>query len=290
MGKDSSSRRDNNAEKIVLFKKNGYEIFEDTKSKIRFANLSNIDKHLETVYSDNYFFEGGAGYPNYLDEKEALYNSGIKYAKILEKYTSPGRVLDVGCAAGFYLKGFEKCGWNCFGVEPNDTMASYGRKELNLNIVTGDLETFKTDEKFDLINLIEVIGSFHDINTAMQNVENLLKTNGLVLVESWDVNSKVARFFGKSWHEYCPPSVIRWFSDKTLTNLFNDYGFELIGKGRPSKKIKGKHALEIISKNTPKFFLKNSIFNFFNSILGKATLTYPPLDLKWYIFKKTGDN
>ncbi len=278
--------QDCNEEKIILFEKNGYPIYECTKCDLRFSKLKDINNHLANVYSDDYFFAGGAGYPNYLEERKELYSSGLKYAKIISKFTTPGKVLDVGCAAGFYLKGFEKTGWKCLGIEPNDTIASYGRKELGLDIVTGDLESFESDEKFDLINLIEVIGSFHNLHKAMLKISDLSNKGGLVLVESWDHSSKVARFFGKSWHEYCPPSVINWFTDKSLNELFDSHGFDVIATGRPSKKIKGKHALEIVAKNSPEFIFKKQIFNFLRFTVGKITLAYPPLDLKWYIFKK----
>ncbi|MEI9958244.1 MAG: class I SAM-dependent methyltransferase [Ferruginibacter sp.] len=109
--------------------------------------------HLEETYSDGYFFDGKEGYPNYLEEKDLLYKSGIKYTKVMSKYMKPGKVLDVGCAAGFILKAFEERGWQCYGIEPNETMAAYGRTTLNLNIKTGGMETFNPDEKFDLIKL-----------------------------------------------------------------------------------------------------------------------------------------
>ncbi len=284
--KNCISIKDCKEEKVLLFEKNGYPIYECKKCKLRSSKLKDTSNHLANVYSDDYFFAGGAGYPNYLDEKKELYNSGLKYAKIVSKFIKPGKVLDVGCAAGFYLKGFEESGWKCLGIEPNETVASYGRKELNLDIITGDLESLQTEEKFDLINLIEVIGSFHDLNAAMQKVQTLAKQEGLVLVESWDHSSKVARLFGTNWHEYCPPSVINWFTDETLSELFNYYGFDLVTTGRPSKKIKVSHALEIVDKNSPKFIFKEKAFKFLKYTMGKITVPYPPLDLKWYIFKK----
>jgi SAM-dependent methyltransferase len=165
-------------------------------------------------------------------------------------------------------------------------MAAYGRDELNLKIQTGSLETFESKEKFDLINLIQVVGSLYDLDKSISSINGLLKPEGLVLVESWDRNSLVARMMGKNWHEYCPPSVISWFSDKTLTQLFAYYGFDLIGKGRPVKKININHGLTLLDESFPSFFLKKQLLKFFSRTIGKYDVRYPPVDLKWYLFKK----
>ena len=216
MKKVCSSFLECTEERVSLFTKKGYLIKECKTCGHRFTEIKDLNSHLAESFSDDYFFEGKDGYPNYLEEKEMLYRSGVKFTRIISKYAKPGKVLDVGCAAGFILKAFEKAGWECYGIEPNDTMASYGRKELGLDIRTGGMETFNPDQKFDLINLIEVIGSLYDLDKAMQNVKQLSKPGGLVLVESWDMNCLAARFFGASWHKYCPPSVVHWFSDDTL--------------------------------------------------------------------------
>lgn len=286
MKKVCTSFLDCNEEKVSLFTKKGYVIKECKTCGHRFTDIKDLEKHLAEAYSDDYFFEGKDGYPNYLEEKDMLYRSGVKFTRIISKYTKPGRVLDVGCAAGFILKAFKDAGWESYGVEPNDTMAAYGRKELGLDIRTGGMETFNSDQKFDLINLIEVIGSLYDLDKAMQNVSALCKQGGLVLVESWDMNCLAARFFGANWHEYCPPSVVHWYSDKTLNQLFNYYGFEIIAQGRPSKKINLKHGLAIIAENSSRSKLKKRFFNFLSRTLGGIAVPYPPVDVKWYLFKK----
>lgn len=274
-------------EKQIVFSKKGYNISQCTACLHRFTSVNDVASHLDSTYSDSYFFEGKEGYPNYLEEKNMLYASGEKYTRIISRYIKPGKVLDVGCAAGFILKAFADKGWECYGVEPNETMAKYGRNELGLNIHTGGLETFNESSQFDLINLIQVIGSFYDLDAAMQNLAKLSKKDGLVMVESWDRDSFAARFFGNNWHEYCPPSVIHWYNDKTLQQLFSYYGFELIKKGRPSKKINLKHGLAIIAENSSRSKLKKNIFSFLSRTLGNLSVPYPPVDVKWYLFRKT---
>ncbi len=273
-------------ERVVLFQKKGYPIKECKQCGHRYAEIVEGSNHVLQVYTDEYFLGGSAGYPDYLKDEKILVDRGERYAKKLEKFTPPGRILDVGCASGFILKGFENKGWICQGIEPNDTMASYGREQLNLNIHTGNLETFQSVEKFDLITLIQVVGHLYNLDKALSNISNLLKPDGFVLVESWNMKSTVARMLGKNWAEYSPPSVIHWFSDKTLTQLFEYYGFELIKSGRPVKQISVRHALALFSEKSPKFIFKRPLINNFNRAFGGITLRYPPVDLKWYLFKK----
>jgi len=275
-----------NGEKKFLFEKNDYKILECEKCRQRFSGIKDFKNHITGVYSDDYFFEGKAGYPNYLKGKEMLYEYGKSYAAIVSKFMKPGKVLDVGCAAGFILKGFIESGWKGVGIEPNNTMASYGKRELNLNIQTGSLETFESEEKFDLIDMIQVIGHFYEMNEVMQKLKTNLAEHGMVLVESWNMESGYANLMGKNWHEYSPPSVIRWFSDDTLCNLFEKIGFRLVAKGFPPKKINISHALSLIDEKTFYFPLKKWLFRFLNSIFGKLNLYYPLRDLKWYLFKQ----
>lgn len=274
-------------EKKILFNIKGYDILECKTCGHRFYKLDNQDIHLDDVYSNSYFFEGGDGYPNYLEEKEILINHGTYYANLISKYLpAQGSVLDVGCAAGFILKGFEKRGWVVKGIEPNQTMVAYGKKELGLDLNHGNLESYQDENNFDLISMIQVIGHFKDLDKALKNVCTLLKPFGFVLVESWNRDSLLSRLLGKHWHEYSPPSVIHWFSDKTLINLFEFYGFKLVDKGRPLKRINLKHAISLIVRKFPNFFLKQKIINFFNEKAGKLNVIYPPLDIKWYLFQK----
>jgi SAM-dependent methyltransferase len=273
-------------EKRMLFIKNGYPVMDCITCHRRFSEIQEGTSHLSTVYSDKYFFEGKDGYPNYLNEKEILTNYGIYYAKILERFAKPGKILDVGCAAGFILNGFESMGWEPYGIEPNETMASYGRNTFKLNIQTGSLENFQSAIKFDLVSLIQVIGHFYQVEKALENISNLLDPNGIVLVESWNMKSLIARILGKYWHEYSPPSVINWFSDKSLMELFKAYGFELIDSGYPAKQINLKHALSLLEKNSTNLLFRDKIFRFLTNSLGNLTLIYPPVDLKWYIFRK----
>lgn len=275
-----------NKDKFPFLSKHGFTIYECKNCGHRFSEISNCDDHINSVYSDSYFFKGQQGYPNYLDQKEILLKYGRNYSRILSKYINPGKIFDVGSAAGFILKGFEENGWHCTGIEPNHRMAEFGREALNLDIKTGDLESYHTNETYNVVSLIQVIGHLHNLDTAVDKIKHLLNAGGLVIIESWDMDSIYAKLMGRHWHEYSPPSVINWFSDKTLSALFANRGFTLLAKGRPSKKISIRHGISLLKSTTPNFLSKDNVLGFFEKRLGHFTIPYPPFDLKWYIFKK----
>jgi SAM-dependent methyltransferase len=273
-------------EKRFFFTKDGFDVMECTKCGHQFAEISDRPTHVSRVYSDNYFFGGHAGYPNYLEERDLLIRCGVRYGKLVAKYTNPGELLDVGCAAGFILKGFQQTGWNVHGIEPNNTMASYGRQNLRLDIETATLESFTSASKYDLITLIQVIGHFYDLDKAIMNAVQLLKEDGMILVESWNRNSIPARIFGRYWQEYSPPSVVHWFSDESLESLFHYYGCEQVANGLPTKRISLNHAISLLETKMPNWVFRKSVFASIRRAFGNLTFYYPPIDLKWYLFKR----
>ena len=158
-------------------------------------------------------------------------------------------------------------------------MAKFGSEKLGLDVRQGSLESFKTDEKFDLISMIQVVAHFYDPRTAFETAANLLKEDGLLLIESWNRESFSARIFGKNWHEYSPPSVLQWFSLNGLTKFLKEFGFEKLAHGRPSKKISGEHAKSLL-----KYRLGDNPL--LKLIPSKINFPYPSEDLFWALYQK----
>ncbi len=242
--------------------------------------------HVASVYSDAYFTEGGAGYPDYVAEGDMLRKHGRRYARILSRHASPGRVLDVGAAAGFILQGLVDGGWSGIGVEPNDRMAAYARTELGLDVRTGALETVEVDEQFDLVSLIQVIAHFVDPSTAFRRVAELTRPSGLCLVETWNRRSLTARLFGRNWHEYSPPSVLHWFAPDDLRALAARHGFEEIARGRPKKRISGAHARSLVRHKLEGRVIGAPLRWCAALIPDRLPIPYPAEDLFWTLFRR----
>lgn len=273
--------------KKLVFIKGKYRILECEVCGLRYTNPNlTLNDHLKDVYNDDYFFGGMDGYPDYFKEKDILIKQGEHYAKIVGEFCKPGTLLDVGAAAGFLMKGFENKGWNVTGIEPNKTMVDYGKTELDLDIIQDSFELYEFDKTYDLLSLIQVIGHFYDLSGALTKLSNIVKPDGYLLVESWDMKSIYAKILGKNWHEYSPPSVLNWFSKRTLKLCLEDEGFVHIKTGTPNKKISLNHAITLFDQKYPHLKLGTRIIE---KIIGSkdVTIHYPPLDVFWSVFKKT---
>ncbi len=245
------------------------------------------ESHIANTYTNNYFFGGGAGYPNYFDEKQILIQHGHRYANILGNFIpKKGNVLDVGCAAGFILKGLIAGGWKGHGIEPNAKMAEYARSRLGLDVTNGVIESYRAKKKHDLVCLIQVIAHIIDPHKTLEVIRNLLTQESCVLVETWDSRSWTAKFFGKHWHEYSPPSVLHWFSRDSLDYLFNRNKFKRIATGRPFKKISLKHASSLIAYKIKDLPCASHAEKILKRIFHKSTIPYPAEDLFWALYKK----
>lgn len=268
------------SESKFAFEAKGFALRDCLQCTHRFTALAADETHVAAVYDDSYFAGGGAGYADYLAEGEMLRRRGRMYAQKLEKFAAAkGTMLDVGAAAGFLLKGFADEGWRGVGLEPNAEMARFGREKLNVEMRQGSLESFQTDEKFDLISMIQVVAHFYDPRAAFRKAFELLNENGSLLIETWNRDSLSARIFGRGWHEYSPPSVLQFYSEKGLTAFLKTVGFEKQAGGRPSKKISGAHAKSLLKYRLGENFLLRLIPD-------KLNFPYPSEDLFWALYRK----
>ena len=138
------------------FEIKAFRLLDCTACGHRFAGIDADENHVAAQYDDSYFNGGGAGYDDYFAEAEMLRSRGRMYADKVASFTKPGKILDVGAAAGYILKGFSDKDWIGKGVEPNASMAEFGRSSLGIDLTQGSLESFDTEELFDMVSMIQV--------------------------------------------------------------------------------------------------------------------------------------
>ena len=192
---------------------------------------------IEEVYNEGYWSSDSAkqrGYTDYrADQPLYLKTYRRRLGVVRRHFDRPGRVLDVGCAAGYFLKVMQEEGWDVLGLEPSDAIRPHAQELLGQEHVRagllGQLEL--EPHSFDLITMWDVIEHIPDTVAAVREVGKLLKPGGRFLIETQNVDSRAAKVMGKRWQHYKHAEHIYHFNRKTLGEALGKGGFEVLEAG-----------------------------------------------------------
>lgn len=189
---------------------------------------------LHAVYDEDYWSSDAAktrGYTDYRADAPLYLRTYRRRLPVLHRYFErPGRVLDVGCAAGYFLRVMQEEGWEVTGLEPSAPIRAAAGELIGADNVRGgtlddcDLEP----ASFDLITFWDVIEHIPDPVAALRSARRLLAPGGKLLIETQNVDSLAARLLGKRWQHYKHAEHIYHFQPRTLAEVLRRAGFEVL--------------------------------------------------------------
>lgn len=144
------------------------------------------------------------------------------------------RLLDVGAGNGAYLLQASSAGWEVTGVEP-DAAAVAAARAVGLDVRQGGIEALRSEPgSFDVITMNHVIEHVHDPRTVLKEAFALLRSGGLLFLETPSVSSHGHQRFGRNWRGLEPPRHLVLFNWDSLEQLLREVGFSGIKRIRRS--------------------------------------------------------
>ena len=193
-----------------------------------FMNPQFTDHVIENFYSEEYF-KGRADY-SYIDEREIKKYSQYVWNKRIDaihKYVKNGNFLDIGCSFGGLLESASKY-YNPYGIEMSEYAHSHSREIFGESIHHGTLSDHKFDDNFfSAITMIELIEHLPDPVSAVNECFRLLQSEGVLVVQTANMNGKQAKDLGGNY-EYFMPGHLSYFTAQNLTMLLKTAGFSKI--------------------------------------------------------------
>lgn len=155
---------------------------------------------------------------------------------------APGqRVLDIGCSSGLLLQDFPP-DYTRVGLEL-DEHASAAARKLGLEVHQTLVSEFKTDQKFDIVTLIDVLEHLPDPQRVIEQVRDLLVDGGVFYI-------KVPAFLGQYHKQNLLRALklsregimgaythINLFTKKSLRLAVERAGFETLRQGYTTAEI-----------------------------------------------------
>ncbi|CAK0745768.1 Class I SAM-dependent methyltransferase [Gammaproteobacteria bacterium] len=138
-----------------------------------------------------------------------------------------GRLFEIGCAAGGFLRRMEKQGWSVEGLEFSATAAAHAQA-AGLKVRAGALEQANDpDGRFDLIVGWMVLEHLHEPLAALRRLRGWIAPDGWLAISVPDAGGWEFRTFGADWYALHLPNHLTHFTPTTLTRLLAEAGWRV---------------------------------------------------------------
>ena len=155
-----------------------------------------------------------------------------------------GRLLDVGCAHGWFLRAAAADGWRALGIEPDERIAQVAREgggEVRTGLFPAALAEGET---FDAIAFNDVFEHLPDVDEALRSCKRALVPGGLLAINLPDARGpfyRAARALARAglrsplerlWQKEFPSPHLSYFTAPLLRRLLLKHGFSPVHGAR----------------------------------------------------------
>jgi SAM-dependent methyltransferase len=146
-----------------------------------------------------------------------------------------GKLLEVGCAYGFFLDEARQS-FDVSGIELAED-AVIACQARGLNVVRDADESFYTHSgPFDLVVMLDVIEHLINPEALLRDLYRHTQPEALLVMTTGDFNSFLARM-RQQWRLMTPPQHIWYFTTSAISQLLNRSGFRVIEITHPAKQV-----------------------------------------------------
>ncbi|AGC76552.1 methyltransferase family protein [Nonlabens dokdonensis] len=143
---------------------------------------------------------------------------------LIRKFAQNGSVLDIGAGVGDLVLALKEAQLSATGFEPSEKARTVARnKGVDLYASLNEVEA----NSFQLISMYHVLEHVPDVEKQKENILQLLKPNGVLILALPNYESFDAKYYNSYWAGYDVPRHLFHFNKKAVKSIF-DKEFEII--------------------------------------------------------------
>jgi 2-polyprenyl-3-methyl-5-hydroxy-6-metoxy-1,4-benzoquinol methylase len=173
--------------------------------------------------------------------------------KLITKHVGGGRLLDVGCASGFFIETALKHGFDAYGVEFSKQAIAQAKPGIAERIVNGDVNSLhaRHEQKFDIVVAFDIIEHTHDPIRFLRDIRGILSPRGWLVITTPDTGHFLRYLMGSRWPMLQPFQHTYLFSQKAMRKALETAGFNKIHIQDADKTLTLEYLMGQIKMNNP---------------------------------------
>ncbi|MBL8150875.1 MAG: class I SAM-dependent methyltransferase [Blastocatellia bacterium] len=140
-----------------------------------------------------------------------------------------GKLLDVGCGNGRFLKKMAGAGWRVEGTDFDSAASNYVSSNYGIMVHTGDLVSVSYPaESFDVVVLQHVVEHLIDPVSVLKECRRILRKGGKLILVTPNTESWGHKKYGRNWRGLEPPRHLFLFNSQNMRSTVEKSGFQNI--------------------------------------------------------------
>ena len=168
----------------------------------------------------------------------------------LQRFISRGRLLEIGCSTGEFLREAQQQSFTVTGIEA-DAHTSAATRAQGLNCLTGSLfDGQLATSSQEAIALYHVIEHLPSPSAVVRECERLLAPGGWLVIEAPNIQTIWYRLLGARWRQFIPDHLY-FFTPVTLRHLCEQHGLRVIQCRTAGKAMSVRLFISRVSRYSP---------------------------------------
>jgi len=203
------------------------------------------------AYADTQYAAGA--YKNYAGAASLKIDTFRRRIRLLKELGARGRLLDVGCACGFFIEAALENDFDAYGIEFSKEAVALAKPEIQKRITIGDVNALREQGggQFDVVVAFDIIEHTQNPVEFLKEIGQVLRPGGWLMLATPDTGHFLRYVMGSHWPMLQPMQHTYLFSKPAMKLALEKAGYENVGVRNADKSLTMDYLLDQLRLYNP---------------------------------------